>query len=76
VNRARVMSEDPRPSGWTSFYRSEGDRAVRAMFGQSLRQLYEVPRQTPHQLLVILMQLDEGRVDGSPPDGEAEHEVS
>jgi hypothetical protein len=40
------------------------------MFGQTLRQLYEVPRQTPHQLLVILMQLAEGKVDGPPPDGE------
>jgi hypothetical protein len=42
------------------------------MFGQSLRQLYEVPRQTPHRLLVILMQLDAGKADGSPPDGDAE----
>jgi hypothetical protein len=42
------------------------------MFGQSLRQLYEVPRQTPHRLLVILMRLDEGKADGSPPDGDAE----
>jgi hypothetical protein len=67
------MSDDPRPSGWSSFYRAEGNRAVRAMFGQTLRQLYEVPRQTPHRLLVILMQLDAGKVDGPPPEGDAEH---
>jgi hypothetical protein len=66
------MLDDPRPSGWSSFFRAEGDRAVRSMFGQSLRQFYEVPRQTPHRLLVILMQLDEGKADGSPPDGDAE----
>jgi hypothetical protein len=42
------------------------------MFGQTLRQLYEVPRQTPHQLLVLLMQLDEGKVDDPSPDGEAD----
>lgn len=67
------MSDDPRPSGWTSFFRAEGDRAVRSMFGQTLRQFYEVPRQTPHQLLVILMQLDASKADESPPDDEAEH---
>jgi hypothetical protein len=73
VNRACViMLDDPRPSGWSSFFRAEGNRAVRSMFGQTLRQLYEVPRQTPHRLLVILKQLDAGKADGSPPDGEAE----
>jgi hypothetical protein len=66
------MVDDPRPSGWSSYYRAERNRAVRLMFGQSLRQLYEVPRQTPHRLLVILMQLDAGKADSSPPDGDAE----
>jgi hypothetical protein len=66
------MSDDPKPSGWTSYYSGDSNRAVRSMFGQTLRQLYEVPRQTPHQLLVILMRLDEGKVDGPPPDGEEE----
>jgi hypothetical protein len=73
VSQVRAMSDDPKPSGWTSFYRGEGDRAVRAMFGQALRQLFEVPQQTPHHLLAILMQLDEGKVNGPPPDGESEH---
>jgi hypothetical protein len=72
MNWARVMSDDPRPSGWTSFYRAQGDRAVRSMFGQTLRQLYEVPRQTPHRLLVILMQLDASEGDDPPPEGESE----
>jgi hypothetical protein len=67
------MSVDPKPSGWTSRYSSESNRAVRSMFGQTLREFYEVPWQTPHQLLVILMQLDEGKVDGPPRDREAEH---
>jgi hypothetical protein len=62
------MSGDPRPSGWSSFFRAEGDRAVRSMFGQTLRQLYDVPRQTPHRLLVILMQLDAREIDGPPPE--------
>jgi hypothetical protein len=72
VNRTRMMSDDPRPSGWTSYYRAQGDRAVRSMFGQTLRQLYEVPRQTPHQLLVILMQLDAGEGDDPPREDESE----
>jgi hypothetical protein len=67
------MSGDPKPSGWSSFYRGEGDRAVRAMFGRTLRELFEVPRQMPQQLLVILMQLNEGKVDGPPPDDESAH---
>jgi hypothetical protein len=66
------MSEDPRPSGWTSYYRAQGDRAVRSMFRQTLRELYEVPRQTPHQLLVLLMQLDAGESDDPPAEGESE----
>jgi hypothetical protein len=64
------MSVDPKPSGWTSHHSGGSHRAVRSMFGQTLRQLYEVPRQTPHQLLVILMQLGEGKVDGPLADGE------
>jgi hypothetical protein len=64
------MSDDARLSGWTSYYRAQGDRAVRSMFGQTLRKLYEVPRQTPHQLLVILMQLDADEDDEPPPGDE------
>jgi hypothetical protein len=43
------------------------------MLGQTLRQLYEVPRHMPHQLLAILMQLEAGKADSPPPDNEAEH---
>jgi hypothetical protein len=67
------MSDAPKQSGWTELYGGESSRAVRSTLGQNLRQLYEVPRQTPHHLLVMLMQLDEGKVNGLPPDGEAEH---
>ena len=70
MSQVRVMSVDPKPSGWTSHCSDDSNDAVRSMFGQTLQQLYEVPRQTPHRLLVILMQLDEGKVDGLPPDGD------
>jgi hypothetical protein len=66
------MSVDAKLSGWSSHYSGDSYRAVRSMFGQTLRQLYEVPRQTPHQLQVLLMQLDEGKVDDRSPDGEAD----
>jgi hypothetical protein len=66
------MSVDAKPSGWGSHYSGDSYRAVHSMFGQTLRQLYEVPRQTPHRLLVLLMQLDEGKVDDPSPDGEAD----
>jgi hypothetical protein len=65
------MSNDPKPSRRTHFKSDAGDRAVRAMFGQSLRQLHEVPREMPHNLLVILMQLDESRQNDPPADHEA-----
>jgi hypothetical protein len=35
-------------------------RAVRAMIGQELRARYEVPQDLPHEMLTILMQLNEG----------------
>jgi hypothetical protein len=64
------MSDDPKPSGGTVFNDCASSRAIRSLFGQSLRQLHEVPRETPHHLLVILMQLDEsGRAD--PPSDRA-----
>jgi hypothetical protein len=59
------MSDNRKPSGETDLeYRASGptsacSRAIRSMFGQTLRQLHEVPREIPHHLLVILMQLDE-----------------
>jgi hypothetical protein len=70
------MSDDPKPFARTDFHNSASSRAIRAMFGQTLRQLHEVPRETPHHLLVILMQLDEserddGPRDDPPPDGGA-----
>jgi hypothetical protein len=66
------MSVVAKPSGWSSHYSGESDRAVRSMYGQTLRQLYEVPRQMPHQLLVLLMQLEEGKLEFPSPDGEAD----
>jgi hypothetical protein len=62
------MSNDPKPSSRTDFNRDAGSRAIRSMFGQTLRQLHEVPRETPHHLLVILMQLDESRQADAPTD--------
>lgn len=69
--RVQIMSNDPRPPRETDFNRDAGARAIRAMFGQTLRQLHEVPRETPHHLLVILMQLDESRKADPPTDCEA-----
>jgi hypothetical protein len=66
------MSNDPKPSGWSEAFSGEINRAVRSMFGQTLRQLHEVPREMPRQLLAILMQLD-GKRDDPPPDGGSEH---
>jgi hypothetical protein len=66
------MSDNRKPSGEMDLeYRASGpisasSRAIRAMFGQTLRQLHEVPRETPHHLLVILMQLDESKQADSP----------
>ena len=34
-------------------------RAVRTMIGQELRARYEVPRDLPHEMLTLLMQLNE-----------------
>jgi hypothetical protein len=66
------MSVDAKPSVWSSHYSGDSYRAVRSMFAQTLRQLYEVPRQTPHQLLVLLMQLGDGKLDDPSPDGDAD----
>jgi hypothetical protein len=43
------------------FDSSASSRAVRSVFGQTFRQLHEVPRETPRHLLMILMQLDESK---------------
>jgi hypothetical protein len=68
----RLGSLDPMSFIPRAILGRQGDRAVRSMFGQTLRQLYEVPRQTPHQLLVILMQLDAGEGDDPPLEDESE----
>ena len=34
-------------------------RAVRTMIGQELRSRYEVPQDMPHEMLTLLMQLNE-----------------
>jgi hypothetical protein len=72
------MSDNRKPSEETDIeYRASGpmsasSRAIRAMFGQTLRQLHEVPRETPHHLLAILMQLDESQQADPPRDGPAQ----
>jgi hypothetical protein len=60
------MSDDIKPSRETGLNNSANSRAIRSMFGQTLRQLHEVPRETPHHLLVILMQLEESRQTDPP----------
>ena len=61
------MSDNRKPFGETDLEcresgpMSASSRAFRSMFGQTLRQLHEVPREMPHHLLVILMQLDESK---------------
>jgi hypothetical protein len=62
------MSDDPKPSRAADFNDSASGRAIRSMFGQTFRQLHEVPRETPHHLLVILMQLDESKQPDPSPD--------
>jgi hypothetical protein len=62
------MSNDPKPPRRTHFNNDACDRAIRSMFGQTLRQLHEVPRETPHNLVVILMQLDESGQADPPTD--------
>ncbi len=66
------MSDDVKPSRETGFNSSASSRAIRSMFGQTLRQLHEVPRETPHHLLVILMQLEESRQPDPPVEGPTE----
>jgi hypothetical protein len=63
------MSNDPKPSRGTDFNSNAGNRAIRSILGQTFRQLHEVPRETPHNLLVILMQLDESR-QADPPQAD------
>jgi hypothetical protein len=61
-------SNDSKPPSKMGFNSDAGNRLFLSMFGQTFRQLHEVPRETPHNLLVILMQLDEGREDDPPTD--------
>jgi hypothetical protein len=61
------MSDDVKPSCETGL-NNASDQAIRSMFGQTLRQLHEVPRETPHHLLVILMQLGENNKPDAPAD--------
>jgi hypothetical protein len=39
-------------------------RAVRTMIGQELRARYEVPQGLPHEMLTLLMQLNEREEEG------------
>ena len=39
--------------------KAEAHRAVRAMIGQELRARYEVPQDLPHDVLTLLIQLNE-----------------
>jgi hypothetical protein len=64
-----IMSNDVRPSRETGINDSASGRAIRSMFGQTLRQLHEVPREMPHHLLVILMQLEESKRPDPPTEG-------
>jgi hypothetical protein len=66
------MSDDVKPSRETGFNSSASSRVIRSMFGQSLRQFHEVPRETPHHLLVILMQLKESSQPDPPAEGPTE----
>jgi hypothetical protein len=67
-----IMSDDVKPSRETGFNNSASSRVIRSMFGQTLRQLHEVPRETPHHLLVILMQLEESSQPDPPAEGPTE----
>ena len=60
------MSDDIKPFRETGLNKSASSRVIRSMFGQTLRQLHEVPREMPHHLLVILMQLEESRQPDPP----------
>ena len=66
------MSDDVKPSLETGLNNSASSRVIRSMFGQTLRQLHEVPRETPHHLLVILMQLEESKRPDPPVEGPTE----
>jgi hypothetical protein len=39
-------------------------RAVRAMIGQELRARYEVPQDLPHEMLTLVVRLNERRAKG------------
>jgi hypothetical protein len=42
-------------------------RAVRTMIGQELRARYEVPQGLPHEMLTLLLQLNEHDEEASSP---------
>jgi hypothetical protein len=52
------------------FYRSKASERVRRVIGQQLREMYGLPRETPHRLLTVLLQLDadgENEMSGDAP---------
>jgi hypothetical protein len=65
---ARIMPDD-RQSGLDSYFIRESRNAIRSGIGRALQDRFPVSRQTPHQMLVLLMQLGSGEPEGdkSPP---------
>ena len=53
IDLAELSEHDP----WNDALRL---RAIQAAIGQTLRNLYDVPRELPHNILTILIQLDVG----------------
>jgi hypothetical protein len=44
---------------WSPYTKVTAERAVRMAIGQELRARYEVPQDLPHEMLTLLMQLNE-----------------
>jgi hypothetical protein len=52
----RLEGEEPGNEPWS---RQSLHAAIRANIGKALRARYEPPQELPHQILVLLMQLDQ-----------------
>jgi hypothetical protein len=53
------MPNDPKAvPGWLDFMAGQTQGAVRESVGQTLRQVFELPRDLPDQLLTVLAQLE------------------